>query len=77
MALRINHILFVNDSLIFFKANKNDSDQLLFILHTYATALGQCINKDKIQMVFSTNVKEEVRGKILAVFYLKEGRRSC
>lgn len=77
MAPRINHIFFADDNLNFCKANKNDSDQLLFILHTYAIALEQCINKDKIQIVLSTNVKEEVRGEILAIFYLKEGKRSC
>lgn len=64
----INHLLFVDDSFIFCKANKAYSDALLSILHTYAHASGQCINIEKTKMVFSKNVKEEIRNEIMSLW---------
>lgn len=44
---QLNHLLFLDDSLIFCKANKVVSKVLLSLLNTYAIALGQCVNMVK------------------------------
>lgn len=55
----VNHLLFTNDILIFCKAMSTVSTQLLDTLQTYAKALGQCVNNEKTQMVFSHNVRDQ------------------
>lgn len=52
-APKINHLLFVDDSLIFCKIDKNSSCKLLEILKRYEMASGQCINTTKTTIVFS------------------------
>lgn len=63
----INHLLFVNDSLIFYKINREASNNLSRILNVYAQTSGQCINKEKTTMVFSKNVGKMDKTKILAM----------
>lgn len=63
----INHLLFADDTLIFYKATLNASNHLLKILSEYALASGQGINHDKTTMVFSRNVKKDTRVKISAI----------
>lgn len=63
----IYHLLFMDDSLIFCKENKEASQQLLALLNQYALALGQCINTEKITMVFSRNVQANVKEEIMAI----------
>lgn len=63
----VNHLLFANNSLIFYKATKLESKMLLSTLHTYALALGQCIYTDKTKKIFSKNVKVEARDEIMAL----------
>lgn len=64
----INHLLFVNDSLIFCKANSSESQKLLNLLENYAMALGQRINTGKTIMIFSWNVKERDKTEIIALW---------
>lgn len=63
----INHLLFVNNNLIFCKTNKTESNMLLSILNSYIVALGQCVNIDKTKIFFSKNVKEEVRSEVMTM----------
>lgn len=62
----ISHLLFVDNGLVFCQANKSSSEQLLDSLSRYAKALGQCVNIEKTQMVFSRNVPNCDRKDILA-----------
>ncbi|KAG2666985.1 hypothetical protein I3760_15G091300 [Carya illinoinensis] len=55
-APRINHLLFVNDSVIFCKADVITNVKIQSLLNKYERALGQCINKEKTSMVFSKNL---------------------
>lgn len=64
----INYILFVNDSLIFCKANRFKSQKLLDLLEEYAMALGQHINEEKTTMIFSRNVRERDKHEIMALW---------
>lgn len=64
----INHLLFANDSLIFYKASKGVSDQLLSIIQNYALTSRKCINTNKTQMVFTKNVFEVERTEIRAIW---------
>lgn len=57
-ALIINHLLFVDDSLIFCKVIIEVSNNILRILNMYAKALGQYINMENTTMVVRRNVGE-------------------
>lgn len=63
----INYLLFVDNSLIFFKANRSKFEELLTILKKYAPSLGQCINTDKTTIVFNKNDKEVEMREIMAL----------
>lgn len=52
----INHLIFIDDILIFYKASTEASKNLLRILNLYAQASGQYINTEITTMVFSKNV---------------------
>lgn len=51
----INHLFFVDDSLVFCKANIAESIELLKLLDIYEVASGQGINKHKIDIFFNFN----------------------
>lgn len=63
----INHLLFVDNGLVFCQANKSPFEQLLDSLSRYAKALGQCVNIEKTQIVFSRNVPNRDREDISAL----------
>lgn len=67
----INHLLFTNDSLMFYKENEVASNNLLKILNEYAKVWGQCINMDKTTIIFSRNVKEANKTAISAMWGCK------
>lgn len=67
-ALALNHLLFADDRLIFYKSNREASNNFLRILNVCALALGQCININKTTMVFSRNVNEADKIDILAMW---------
>lgn len=50
---RITHLFFADDSLVFFKANKANSDTIKDCLSKYEKASGQQINFDKSVITFS------------------------
>lgn len=62
----IKHLLFTDDSLIFCKASRSSSQQLLNILKIYTLASGQYINVKKTITVFNQNVRENIKGEIMS-----------
>lgn len=54
-APNVSNLLFVDDSLLFRRATKNEVETILEILQTYANASGQCINLEKFSVYFSSN----------------------
>uniref|UniRef100_A0A453CB40 Reverse transcriptase domain-containing protein n=1 Tax=Aegilops tauschii subsp. strangulata TaxID=200361 RepID=A0A453CB40_AEGTS len=61
----ISHLLFANDTLLFFKASKTQAEKVKAILDVYDTATGQSLNYDKCSLVFGDAcpglIQEEVR----------------
>ena len=57
----INHLLFVDDSMLLFKANVEGSDAVSNLLQTYCNASGQRINHDKSSIFFSKGCPLPVR----------------
>ena len=51
--MRINHLFFVNDSLLFCKAMMQEWGQMSTLLEKYEKESGQQLNKDKIGVFFS------------------------
>ena len=52
-APEITHLLFVDDSLLFFQANNQQALLVKGVLNTFATATGQLINPSKCSILFS------------------------
>jgi hypothetical protein len=61
----VSHLLFADDTLLFFKASAHEAQQVRGILDAYGKATGQLINHAKCSTLFSRgcpeNVQEEVR----------------
>ena len=60
----VNHLLFADDSLLFFKANGVGANKVYQVLDTYCQATGQHINYSKSSIYFSKGVPDSVRGEI-------------
>ena len=71
-ALRITNLLFANDSLLFFQANKQEVKEVTEILKLYAAASGQCINLEKSSVYFSGNTPMEQKNWIKDALGVKE-----
>ena len=61
-APRVNHLFFVDDSLILMQSRYNDAFELRRILSIYERVSGQVINKDKSSILFSPNSGTQVKG---------------
>ena len=68
----ISHLLFVDDSLLFCRANPKEVQAISKVLQTYAASLGQCINFEKFSVYFSSNTGGEQRERIKIVLGIKE-----
>jgi hypothetical protein len=51
----ISHLLFADDSRLFFRANQDQAAIVKDVLNTYATAMGQLINPSKCSILFAEN----------------------
>lgn len=72
--LSINHLFFVDDSLLFCKANVLECSRLFRYLKMYEAASRQRLNLDKTSMVFSSNTAVDVKEAILLSADLREAR---
>ncbi|XP_023906329.1 uncharacterized protein LOC112018051 [Quercus suber] len=59
--VKISHLLFANDSLLFFEATTVECRNLLHILESYEKASGQAINRQKTKLFFSLNTRQQVK----------------
>lgn len=64
-APRISHLFFADDSLIFIKANQQESATIKATLDVYGKASGQLINYDKSAVSFSANVNRATREQVI------------
>ena len=51
----VSHLLFADDSLLLFRADRGNAEEVQNILHIYEFCSGQMINKDKSAIMFSRN----------------------
>lgn len=69
-AQEVTHLLFADDSYFYFKAVSSEAHRFKNIMDYYSAASGQEMNLNKSSVIFSPNVKEELReelGRILGV----------
>jgi hypothetical protein len=69
--MRLNHLFFADDSLLFCKANIPEWINVQDILAIYERASGQKLNKEKTSISFSRNTKLETKQHILSVAGVK------
>lgn len=62
----ISHLLFADDSFLFFRANDNETTTVKRILQTYEEASGQEINYSKSEVYFSRNVGDTIQHSLVA-----------
>ncbi|XP_058742535.1 uncharacterized protein LOC131615035 [Vicia villosa] len=60
-ALRISHLFFADDSILFARGNSNEAEKILEVLSIYQKASGQMVNLDKSEASFSRNVRDEFK----------------
>ena len=60
-AMRVSHLLFADDNIIFCRASVEDCDRVIKVLEDYENDSGQKHNKDKSSLFFSKNTKKEVQ----------------
>jgi len=61
----VSHLLFADDSMLFFKANRESADEVKDVLHIYCRASGQRINMDKSSIHFAKGVSGSTRDEIM------------
>jgi hypothetical protein len=61
----VSHLLFVDDSLLLFRASRENAEEVRDALHLYCRASGQRINMEKSSIHFAkvctTQMKEEIK----------------
>ena len=65
--LPITHLFFVDDNLLFCKANAQECNELMRILSDYEAALGQKIDHNKSSVFFSPNTSSATKDEILNI----------
>ena len=71
----LTHLFFVDDSLLFCKANQQDCQKILDILETYRKCLGQQINTSKTTIFFSQVTLEDSEQFIKEALRVLENRQ--
>ena len=66
--MRISHLLFADDSLLFSEEKMDECRWLMEVLTQYEKALGQVINRQKTALFFSRNTRQEVQENIRSMF---------
>lgn len=64
--VRINHLLFADDYVMFGRATRGDRDKLQNILNKYEKSSGQVLNKIKTSMSFSSSTRMRYKRMILS-----------
>ncbi|KAJ0075024.1 hypothetical protein Patl1_34399 [Pistacia atlantica] len=69
--MRISHLFYADDCLLFCKANQYEWNRLFKLLDTYEKSSGQRLNKEKTSIFFSKNTKDDVKQQIIQVAGVK------
>lgn len=68
----LSHMLFVDDSYLFCKADQIEAEKVLEVLSSYEKASGQCINRGKSTVFFSSNIMQYNRESICQKLQIRE-----
>jgi hypothetical protein len=68
----ISHLLFADDSLLFFKAQANEAVRVKTVLQEYATSTGQLINPSKCSIFFGDSCAQEIREQVKRVLSVEQ-----
>jgi hypothetical protein len=63
----VSHLLFADDSLLFFKADSENAQEVLDVLNVYCQASGQQVNMDKSSIHFAKGCSQAIREGIMDV----------
>ena len=61
-ALMVSHLLFADDSLLFFRANRESAEEIKEVLNIYCHASGQRVNIYKSSIHFAKGCSQALRG---------------
>jgi hypothetical protein len=67
LASVVSHLLFANDSLLFFKASTENAHEVRNLLQLYCNDLGQQVNMDKSSIHFAKGCKNQLRDQIMGI----------
>lgn len=60
----VNHLLFADDSLLFFKASREWAEAVSNLLEQYSRASGQRVNHDKSSIFFSKKCPQSIKNEV-------------
>jgi hypothetical protein len=68
----ISHLLFADDTLLFFKANQMQAGRVKSVIDSYAAATGQLINESKCSILFSSGCSAEAQEGVRAALNVQK-----
>jgi hypothetical protein len=68
----ISHLLFADNSLLFFKAQAHEAVRVRMVLQEYATSTGQLINPSKCSIFFGDSCAQEIREQVKSVLSVEQ-----
>ena len=68
----ITHLLFADDSLLFFKGDPQQANIIKEVLSDYTRSTGQLINPDKCSILFGTGCPQDARTEVRGVLQLQK-----
>ena len=71
-APRVNHLFFIDDSLILMMARSSDAQALKQIMCKYELASGQVINKDKSSILLSPNTGDHAKQQMRLILSINQ-----
>ena len=69
----MTHLFFADNSLLFYRANQNESQEIMHILKQYEVASGQRVNMEKSSIFFSSNTSERAKNLVKQTLNVQSG----